>query len=398
MPTALTDIHSDIILDASGDIVVTNDAPASVAPVAVGGTQRSQYLIEVFTPAGTRVADLSPYATKRHFVVRRNRAEVVELSFDQGQLERLCATLGLTLPALLAAGINDIKITRGNRALLLARITYVAVTADERQRLVEVRATGYFDLLHDRQLTPDLNLDYTTVPADLGQVCATWIIGTQAKTNGDFGIAIGTIQPSRNTNTNDKWQVFGSSIRDAIQKITERTRSIDIAFTPDRVFNVYYPGIGVVHHDLAFSYPGNIKSLKLPIDATMMNNSAYTRGSGNGDQQMTGHAVNGPSQASFGLREQIKDYPSCNVQGTLDDYAAEELRKYAAPTYIPDILLDGNKEPYLGAYWIGDWVPLQIDAGSAFAGLNGQTLRINEIDVTINENDSEEARLKVGYA
>jgi hypothetical protein len=398
MSTVLLDTAHEPLLDSSGNLVVSGDAPIAPLQPAHGVTQASQYLIELFDRAGNRVADLSPYLTKRHFVVRRNRAETVDLTFDQGAVETLCSALGTTVLGLFAPGSNDVKITRGNRALILARINYLATTVDERQRIIELRATGYFDLLHDRQLTPDLHLDYTVTPADLGQVCANWITGTQAKPNGDYGLTIGTIQPSRNTNTNDAWQPFAYSIRDAIQKITERLGSIDIEFTPDKVFKVYYPGIGVTHTDIAFTYPGNIKSLKLPIDATMLNNESYARGSGNGDQQLVGTAGDTTAQASFGLREQVKDYPACNVPQTLVDYAGEELRKYAGPTHIPDLILDGTKEPFLGSYWIGDWVPLRIDAGSAFASLNGQILRINELDVTINENDAEDVRLKVGYA
>ncbi len=37
-------------------------------------------------------------------------------------------------------------------------------------------------------------------------------------------------------------------------------------------------------------------------------------------------------------------------------------------------------------------------ADPAFAELDGQTWRINELNVAIDENDSETVRLKVGYA
>ena len=361
-------------------------------------TQRSSYTIEVFDASGNRLADVSTYCTKRHFVIRRNRAEVVELSFDQGQLESLASTLGTSVPQLLAPGINEIRISRGNRVLIGSQIAYLAASVDNRQRTLELRAVGYLDLLHDRQLSPLLTLDYTGAPVDLGVVCTNWITQTQTQTNGSFGLTIGTIQTSRNTNTNDKWPPYGMSIRDGIYGITQRRLSIDIEITPFKVFNVYYPGIGTVHNDLLFTYPGNIKSLRLPLDATGLGNRSINRGSGNGDQQLVENRNDLNAQAIYKVRERLDDHPSCNVVTTLDDYGDESLRKYATPTAIPDVTLDGNVEPFLGAYWIGDWVPFQVSAGSSFAALNGQTLRINEIDVTVDQNDSEDIRLKVGYA
>jgi len=221
---------------------------------------------------------------------------------------------------------------------------------------------------------------------------------TQGRTNGSFGFTLGTIQPSRTIT--DTWQPYATSIRDILIALTQRQNSIDFAFTADKVFNVYYPQ-GQDKTELRFALPGNIKSLRLPVDASELATLVIARGSGNGaDQQVvqTYPATATPEQTTYRLREVIDDYPSINVTPTLIDKATEHYRKNATPTVIPEIVLDGNQEPFLGAYWLGDRVPISIDAnqGSAFAALDGQMWRVNEIDVSIDENDAETIRLKVG--
>lgn len=178
---------------------------------------------------------------------------------------------------------------------------------------------------------------------------------------------------------------------------------MDFAFSADKKFSVFARQ-GQNKTELRFALPGNIRSLRLPVDASQLANLVFARGSGNGsDQQLiqtwpASLSTSTPEQQVYKLREVINDYPSFNTAQPLTDRAQEEYRKYAAPTAIPEIVLDGNREPFLGAYWIGDRVPISIDAnqGTAFAPLDGQIWRINEIDVTVDENDAEMITLKVG--
>src|SRR4051794_33954737 len=100
MSSPVYDGLSEVIVDAAGEIVYADSSADLAAFSASGTTQSGQYFFEVFDNAGNLVADLSPYARSRHFTVRRNRAEQVSLSFDQGQLEELAATLGTTVRAL----------------------------------------------------------------------------------------------------------------------------------------------------------------------------------------------------------------------------------------------------------------------------------------------------------
>ena len=397
MSTAISDNLSEIILDSEGSIVYADTSADLASYPASGNTQASQYRFEVFDSAGNLIADLSPHARSRHFTVRRNRAEQVSLSFDQGQLEDLASDLGLTVRQILEPGVNDIVISRGNRALARSQISYLLPTLSANGRSVEVRAAAYLDLFKDRYLWASDTLTYTAT--DIGAVAWAFINQAQSKLRGNFGVTMGTIQASRAIT--DTWQPFATSIRDILIALTDRNNSIDFSFGPDKTFNVYYPGQGTTKTDLRFSFPGNIRELSLPVDASEMVNYSINRGSGNGlDNPLIYTVIDVASTVTYHIREAIDDYPAINVPQTLIDKGAKRIRKNATPTVIPELTLDGNIEPYLGAYWVGDRVPVAIEAsaGSLYQPLDGQTWRINEVDVTLNEDDNETVRLKLGYA
>src|SRR3954468_12269015 len=118
MSTAAIDLASDFLLDASGETIIVSDDAVAVTSAASGSTQASQWSFLLVDPSGSLLADLSPLCKARHFTVRRNRAEQVDVSLDQGQLETLCTALGTSVRGLLAPGVNEIRIKRGNRYLV----------------------------------------------------------------------------------------------------------------------------------------------------------------------------------------------------------------------------------------------------------------------------------------
>jgi len=364
----------------------------------------SQYRIEVWTRQGEMLADISQECLQRQFTVRRNRAESIALNLDLYAAEQRATKSKLGFDQLFAEGSNELRIFRGDRPLMGGTIYYVQPAVDTGGASLDVRATGFLDLLKDRYVWPDtgsFGRTYTT--QDLGAVMWDFINYTQqpianwSLANGDFGLRQGTIQTSRTLT--DTWQPWATSIRDILIAITERINSVDFEFTYDKKFNVYYPGIGTDKSELLFTYPGNIKRLSLPRDATHLANTVISRGSGNGsDQQVVSVRQDAAMQVGLARRESIIDHSSVNVVQTLADYADEEIRLNGASSKIPDITLDGLKNPALGSYWIGDRVRFSVPQRASFAALNGQTWRINEIQITPDQEDGEEVTLKVGLS
>lgn len=364
----------------------------------------SLYRVEVWTRTGEMLADISSEIISRQFTARRNRAESIALQLDLFAAEQRAIKSHLDFDQLFAEGTNELRIFRGERPLMGGTIYYVAPSVDTDSATLDVRATGFLDLLKDRYVWPDTsNFGRTYTATDIGAIMWDMINYTQSPitnwglANGSFGITQGTIQTSRTMT--DTWQPWATSIRDILIAMTERINSVDFEFTFDKKFNVYYPGIGTDKSELLFTYPGNIKRLSLPKDATHLGNIVVSRGSGNGyDQQVVSVKQDLDMQPGVGRREMIIDNPSVSVVQTLSDYADEQIRLNGSSSKIPDITLDGLKDPALGSYWIGDSVRFSVPERSSFSALNGQTWRINEIQITPDQEDGEEVQLKVGLS
>jgi hypothetical protein len=354
------------------------------------------YTIELYTPAGVRLADISGLCVTRTYTVRRNRAEDIYLTLNLKKAQQLAQRLGIGFYQLFATGITEVRITRGSRPMVGGQLQYVHPRLAADGATLELRASGFLDRLGKVYLEAADTRSFTTT--DMGQIAWSFIDQAQDKSHSNLGITQGTIQTSRNIT--DTWEPYSSSLKDIVIGLTERLNGIDFEFTPDKVFNVYYPGVGTDKTELLLSYPGNITSIGLPQDATTLANVVYVRGSGNGDVQLLETRQDADSQASYSRREQILDFPSISVVATLQEKGDETLRLYATPMTIPVVVLDGTKEPFLGSYWIGDRVRFAVDTDRypAFAVLDGQTWRINEIACSIDESDHEAITLKVGYS
>ncbi len=324
----------------------------------------SLYCIEIHRPhpvnGETLLADISPDITDRSFVISRNKAEAIDLKLDLRQAELRADKARMSFDSLFAEGANELRIFRGNRPLIGGTINYVDPVLDDSGESLEIKATGFLDLLKDRVLFPVAGVDggktiYTS--QDIGAVMWDMIATSQADfylpngeliTNGDFGIRQGVIQTSRLLS--DSWAPFATNLRDILIAITGRLDSVDFSFTYDKKFNVFYPGIGSdKSRELLFTYPGNIKKLEYPKDATSLVNVAIERGQGNGlDQQVIQVRQNLDSQGQYARRDGVFDQPDVNVVDTLNDYGDEEVRVAGTSARIPDVVVDGRMEPQLG--------------------------------------------------
>jgi hypothetical protein len=80
---------------------------------------------------------------------------------------------------------------------------------------------------------------------------------------------------------------------------------------------------------------------------------------------------------------------------TLQTLADEQLRLYKNPIEILDLTLDGNQEPYVGAYWLGDRVMVTIEGYERYDHIDRKLYRIDEIIISIDEFDNENVDLKL---
>ncbi len=400
MPIFVVDDQQQYVVDNDGRFIVLRspqNPTALIDPATLDQYDDTRYTIEIVSPTGQLIADITQITPAFQYTTRRNRAEDMQFSVDLGAATDLAKTLGMRLWELFAGYINEVRIRRGNRYLMGGQLIYAEPSLSADRRTLAVRATGFLDLFSSRYLLPSTSNGGAThfSSTDIGAVIWSMIQTSQGLSNGDFGVTLGAIQTSRPIT--EDWQPFASSLSDIFQSQTERVDSVDFAFSYDKKLYVYYPGIGTDKTELLMSYPGNITGITLPRDWTRTVNYSINRGSGNGtDVTPIETRQDTASQSAYRIRMRIDDYPDVSVPATLDNYGDEALRLNGAGQTIPKVTLDGRLDPQLGAYWIGDRVRFAVDDPS-FDLLDDRSWRINEIAVSVNENHAETITLQVGY-
>lgn len=353
--------------------------------------QDSRYRLEVVSRDGALIADLTPRVRGRNYRQRRNRAEVLKANFDLEVINQLALRLNVTVEQLFAVNQNQLKLFRDDTLIGAGEINYLGLNFEGDSVSLDVQAVGWLEWFAYRLTGVAVEGgDWYYDAVDAGQIAASLITTSQAASS--FGVTIGSIQPSvprdRKTYAND-------NIRDEIVALSEVDNGFDFEFTPDKVFNVYYPKIGTRRNDITFTFPGNIQKLTFNRDGTLMANKVYAVGSGFGTERYQSVVEDATSQASYRIREKMFVYNNVSDTNTLTEHGNEELRVRRSFLDVPEITLMGDSGPSFGSYKIGDEVQLDItERTEAFGSLN-DWFRIEEIDLSIDENDVETVRIKM---
>lgn len=346
----------------------------------------SKYQFLIQNASGQTLLDATGYAKNRQFTLARNRAGEASFAIDYYSLESLCRTTGVHPRSILGVGINQLLIKRRDVPLFGGQIAYYEGALERDNNEIVVKALGWFELLKDRYTSALVT--YTGI--DAGLIAWDLIDDTQMLTNGSFGITQGTIQTSVNRTRTYEYK----NIKEAIIQLSEVLSGFDFEITWDKKFNVYYPNQGATRTEFKFIYPGNIKQARVISDASQLVNKVTVRGQGYGLAQVITNREDTTTQASYKLRQAIADYSDVVEVATLEQLGDEMIRIKRDPVTSLELTLDGNLEPYIGAYAIGDRVPVEIKDTQLYDNLTG-SYRIDEIGVTIDDNDSEDIVLRV---
>jgi hypothetical protein len=350
----------------------------------------SRYRIEVRDPDGNLVADISDRCTRRHWAVRRNRPSTIELSFDGRDLVNYFKSLSTSIEAVFSVNINEIRIYRFDTLMVAGQISYyMAFDEGDDKIRVDIQAPGWQALFAARITA--LTQNYELVDNwDLGAIMWDLIDQSQLQANGDFGITEGTIQTSQ---IGERHYVY-KNIGDALVQLSEVIGGPDFEFTASKVFNVYSPKQGIARPDVVFNYPGNFLKPSTQRDGTKMFNRIIASGAGTGTERLLSTAEDLTSQASYKLRELPVNYPDVSVQTTLDDHADEDLRTNVTFLDLPVVKTTGD-DPQLGSYWLGDEVTVRVTKNVEIFGHLAGVWRVEEIDVTIDQNNFEDVAVRV---
>ncbi|TFB85854.1 hypothetical protein E3O44_12695 [Cryobacterium algoricola] len=362
----------------------------------LGSSRR--YEIELWSSTGLRIADISALAFNRHYVLTRNDAEQLTFSLDLFAFENYCANnLGGTDPkTLIAPYVTDIKVKRNGQYLFGAQVVDVSFDLQQdssragsaggtgQNYTVSITATGYLNLLKDRYVTKTyIATERTAIATDL-------ITTTQAQTNGSVGITNSGSQYLTTQLSDRTYQL--DEVKSKAQELAALSDSpFDFDFSPFKVFRTYAK-IGARRQDINLIYGGplgNVAGFSLDRSAINLYNKIYGIGSGFGTSQLTSTAGDNISQLNYYLREQIQQFNSVLLQPTLDQNTATALNLEKDILELPIVTITGKELPatFLS---VGDRIPLKVMGHKWLDNING-LYRIEQIDVSIDENDFENA-------
>lgn len=354
---------------------------------------QSKYAVELVNPAGLLLADLSGRASNRSLSMSRNEAEQINWTLDLNDWEQYCRSINTDPRTLLIPGQTEVRIRRGNKYLCGGQLNYAYPYVSPQSQTLTLKATGFLNLFNDR-VTGTTNagtVQETWTATDGSLIASGLIMQSQAKTNGDFGITLGTIATTGPLNRNYSSSVIKNSLQDLT---TRQSNSLDFNFTYDKKFNTY-TAIGNNRPDVLFEYPNNITSIGAPIDATSLQNVILAKGQGNGSAGAAVEADNISSQLNYKLRENIVlSNANDDSDGSLTDAAQAELAAWAFPFEIPDLNINGNLAPFITDYGIGDRVRVRVKGIQSMAHIDG-LYRIEAITLIVDEQDNETITLKV---
>lgn len=342
---------------------------------------------------GEEIADITNLCTKRHYIMTRNRPGLIDLEMDLFAAEDFAASLGMGFYGLFNAGVVDIRVKRDGVWKIGGRLMETMPSLSEDGGTFKLTALGLLEMFADRFLHPDDTLTYAD--EDIGQIAWNRINAAQSKDDGDLGITLGEIEVSRDIEEEEQ-AAFGKSIKELLIGYTDLSNSGDLEITADKQFNWHFPGIGAdrPQHPFRYGNGGNIKRIVAPRDASKMVNVAYSRGANNGTAQVFSISQNTSSRAAYGRHESVEDHTSIQQQELVQSFGDELIRTSSSPSILPTIELFGDRAPILNVYNLGDRVPLEVPNRPSFAHIHGQMLRLNEIDVTVDDNDHEDVSVE----
>jgi hypothetical protein len=343
-----------------------------------------KYSFQIISPANQVLADLSAMASNREIKLVRNNTYTAQFTLDLMGFEKYCREINTPPQSILGIGQNILQVSRGDVVIYTGLIERISATVDTKPKIT-VYSVGWLEVFKYR-FTATL-VQHTS--KTYGQIMWDTIDTSQLLDNGSWGITRGADQT---TDLRDK-KHENKNIKDALVDITNLSDGPDFEFTPDRIFNVYTK-IGAQRDEFEFNYPGNIKALTVDRDAKNMANYVLVRGQGIGDAQFLDIEVDTDSQAQFHLRQYILDKSDVSDTTTLQKAGIEYIQTHKLPIEVVSLTLDGNKSPAFGSYGIGDRVKTVVSELVLFENINDY-YQIDEINLSIGENDEEDVKLKV---
>lgn len=348
-------------------------------------TPQGKYEFELWIN-GVQVGDISRLAQNRSYSLQRNAGENLGFTMDLRAFEDYCARLGVAPRTILEAYVTDILVKRNGVYKFGTQVTSMQYNLNQGGINMEVRASGFLDLFRDRYVTKSYDgWERVAIARDL-------LATTQSgDSSNDFGVVDGPQQYVTSI-TDTERNYTDQNVRDALINLTNLSDgNFDVKFNYDKTFETFEK-VGSDRPSMKFTYPYNITGGTIPHTADNLYNYIIALGSGFGEEALRTETADGISRGNFKTRQKIVTFNSVSVQQTLDDNAYAYLQKVKNILELPKFNISGALAD-LDVLDVGDRIPVEVLGHPAIP--LSDTYRIEQINVSLDENDAEDISITV---
>lgn len=344
----------------------------------------SKYSIEIWDKTNKPVADIRKLCSGLKWSKTLNNSESVSFNIDLNELEKTIHDLGYEedVFGFFEVGRSDIRIKRDNTYIIGCNVYSFNYSTNDPSVNVSVQCVGYLNFYKSQYISKKYSNQY--------QEDILWdVINTcNAKTGGDYGVrrgvSVGGAKTRRDRNYSRK------EVASLILQMSQVIGGPDFDFSPDKKFNTY-AAKGSYRPDVRLTYPGTIQEFSFNRTVEKVANYIYGIGSGNGDDAVQSTAEDTTSENYIYRREKVISWNSVTEQTTLDEHTNASLHYYKDIIELPSVTLRDNVLD-LSQVDVGDTISLELLSNISLRHING-FYRIEKIDCTVDDNDSEKVSL-----
>lgn len=359
---------------------------------------------------GNIVGNIRPIAQRLTWVRRRTKrgADSIDFTLNDKLFAKWCEKHYTTVGDLLKPYALECRVVREGVEVLGGFLaTMPAYHPKQASAELAMHFDGYLNLLAGVYIFNDgTKLPYGTVTGRMGALVQQFItLANTRSTNAGkgFGFVANNIDTMNIvTHTFDNYKPVKEFITDRCDN-TEGAGPFDVYFYADKSYDVtMQSNFGDVITGWVAQYPADIRKVSLSeISAPEMMDYAsyilalgYGEISANADENTTiiSTASNNSATAEYGYCEKLESYSSVTRQTTLDQKAATDLSILSNPIWRPEVVTNGkwlaptpNGDNKI---WLGDIITIQNNAD--LTGMTSGTFRVNELQVRVSSNGSEE--------
>lgn len=359
---------------------------------------------------GNIVGNIRPIAQRLTWVRRRTKrgADSIDFTLNDKLFAKWCEKHYTTVGDLLKPYALECRVVREGVEVLGGFLaTMPAYRPKQASAELSMHFDGYLNLLAGVYIFNDgTKLPYGTVTGRMGALVQQFItLANTRSTNAGkgFGFVANNIDTMNIvTHTFDNYKPVKEFITDRCDN-TEGAGPFDVYFYADKKYDVtMQSNFGDVITGWVAQYPADIRKVSLSeISAPEMMDYAsyilalgYGEISANADENTTiiSTASNNSATAEYGYCEKLESYSSVTRQTTLDQKAATELSILSNPIWRPEVVTNGkwlaptpNGDNKI---WLGDIITIQNNAD--LTGMTSGTFRVNELQVRVSSNGSED--------